>query len=45
MSAAQAFATKERSNICFLHVQKAVTVNEKFYREFYGKDYVNSTYN
>jgi SpoVK/Ycf46/Vps4 family AAA+-type ATPase len=44
MAAAHAFATREGSNIRFPHVQKAVKVNEKFFREFYGKDYVNSTY-
>jgi hypothetical protein len=44
MSAAHAFATKEGSNIYFPHIQKAVKVNEKVFREFYGVDYVNSTY-
>ncbi|PVH68430.1 P-loop containing nucleoside triphosphate hydrolase protein [Cadophora sp. DSE1049] len=44
MSSAHAFATREGSKIRLPHVEKAVKVNEKFFREFYGKDYVNSTY-
>jgi hypothetical protein len=44
MAAAYAFVTQERSNIRFPHIQKAVKVNKKFFREFYEKDYVNSTY-
>ena len=26
------------------HVQKAMKANVKFFREFYGKDYVDNTY-
>jgi hypothetical protein len=44
MAAAHALATKEESKLRFPHVQKAVTASEKFIREFYGADYVNSTY-
>jgi hypothetical protein len=44
MFVAYVFMTKEGSNICFPHVQKAVKVNKKFFWEFYRKDYVNSTY-
>jgi SpoVK/Ycf46/Vps4 family AAA+-type ATPase len=44
MSAAHAFATKEGSKIHYPHVKKAVKANEKFFRDFYGVDYVNSTY-
>jgi hypothetical protein len=44
MSAAQAFATKEGCKIGFPHAKKAVKANDKFFREFYGKDYVDSNY-
>jgi hypothetical protein len=44
MSAAHAFETKERREILFPHAYKAVMANEKFYREFYGENYINSTY-
>ncbi|KAF8540209.1 P-loop containing nucleoside triphosphate hydrolase protein [Trichophaea hybrida] len=44
MSAAQAFASKARSKIRFPHVKKAVKANEKFFREFYGKDFVDANY-
>ena len=44
MSAAQALAAKEGSQIVFPHVQKAVKANEKFFWEFYGKDYIETTY-
>jgi hypothetical protein len=44
MSAAQAFANKERSKIGFLYAKKAVKANETFFREFYGKEAVESMY-
>jgi len=44
MSAAQAFANKERSKIGFPHAKKAVKANETFFREFYGKEAVESMY-
>ncbi|KAF8847949.1 hypothetical protein BDZ45DRAFT_811180 [Acephala macrosclerotiorum] len=44
MSAAQAFAIKKRSKLRFPHVEKAVNANEKFFREFYGKDFVDANY-
>jgi len=44
MSAAQAFATKEGCKIGFPHAKKAVKANDKFFREFYGKDFVDANY-
>jgi hypothetical protein len=44
MSAAQAFATEERSKIGILYVQKDVKANETFFREFYGKEVIESMY-
>ena len=44
MSATQAFANKEGSKIRFPHVHKAVKANEMFFREFYGKDFVDANY-
>jgi len=44
MSAAQAFAIKERSKLRFPHVEKVVNANEKFFREFYRKDFVDANY-
>jgi hypothetical protein len=44
MSTAQAFAAKERSKIGFPQAKKAVKANETFFREFYGKDAVESMY-
>ncbi|KAL5322937.1 hypothetical protein ACEPPN_010917 [Leptodophora sp. 'Broadleaf-Isolate-01'] len=44
MSVAQAFATKEGSKSRFPHAKKAVKANDKLFREFYGKDFVNANY-
>jgi hypothetical protein len=44
MSVAQAFARKERSKIGFPHAKKALEANEKFFREFYGKETLRSMY-
>jgi hypothetical protein len=42
--AAQAFATQERSKIGFPHARKALKANNQFFREFYGKEYVDANY-
>lgn len=41
MYVAQVFATKERNKIGFPHAKKALRTNDKFSREFYGKDFVD----
>jgi hypothetical protein len=44
VATAHALATKLRSVIRFGHLHRAVVINEKFAREFYGKDCVESLY-
>jgi hypothetical protein len=39
-----ALATKQRSAMKFEHLQIAVAINERFVREFYGQDNVDSLY-
>jgi len=36
MSTAQAAATKEKSRVCFSHIQKTVTASKEFITEFNG---------
>ncbi|KAL5352249.1 hypothetical protein ACLOAV_002196 [Pseudogymnoascus australis] len=45
VATAHALATKQRCRIRFEHLQRAVAINERFVREFYGKDYADSVYN
>ena len=44
MSVAQAFATKERSKIGFLHARKALKANDEFSGSFCEIDFVDTNY-
>jgi hypothetical protein len=44
VATARAFAIQERSKVRFPHLQKALTADEKFIREFYGKDASDSLF-
>ena len=44
VATAHALAKKQGSRVQFEHIQRAVSINEKFVREFYGQDYVDSVY-
>ncbi|KAF2174780.1 hypothetical protein K469DRAFT_613315 [Zopfia rhizophila CBS 207.26] len=44
VSTAHALATKEKCRIKFGHLSKAVTVNERFMREFNRTEHINSVF-
>ena len=44
VATAQALAMKQERRVQFEHLRKAVAINERFVREFYGKDKVDGMY-